>query len=455
MIRDKKKIYAEANDERTVTKASTLDANKFVTRPSENSTQPNTSRMVSTINIPARSLLVLGSSNTIEPFNYNSPNKLIGTDDNGNLAVFERNYLPSTPPKNREPIGDWLGSTQPDGILKSVQIFLEGPAWYEIEMSGCGGGGGSGAALVESEYADLKDGMPGGSGGYYKGTFSIREGTTCTIEIGCPGGGASGYIVDYTGKTAKLTNGPNGGDGGYTPIVYHGTFSGVDGAKQSLESRYQLGGKGVNGGADGGSVTGWKSSTGTADVYTGAGAGGAAVGGYGGEGGSSGPYAVSDTSLSSVTVPGYLGGAGGAGGGFGQGGNGGDGWSKAAETYGNGGIGYGAGGGGGCANATAQELQYAGCGGGGGGGTRFVCNDFEVLCGGGGGGCGGGYIPTVSHIDGRSAGSNGTNNKYISTQNGAMGGRGGTGLHKGEKVTRDTSGTTGTRGWVSLWRCVE
>ena len=449
MIRNKRKIFGEANDERTVlTVPDKLAPNKFVTRLKESNEHPDTSRIITTLGIESNSLLILSESDKIEPFKFSGPGRIIGTDDKGNVIAFERRVLPPSPPKGRTLILEKYGSTRPDGIVINLNEYLSGPYWYEVEVSGCGGGGGSGSGLAEHD--DLVDGMSGGAGGYFKGTFQVREDTICIIQIGCPGEGAQGYITDYTSKTAKLTQGPNGGAGGYTPTKYMNS-KGNDGQKQDLTRRNQTGGTGINGGASGGTVYGWKTDS-YPESYSGAGAGGGANGECGGAGGNSGPFGVSDATMSNVPHNGNIGGAGGAGAGFGTGGAGGNGWSKATEKYGNGGKGYGAGGGGGCQNATDAQLQKVGCGGGGGGGARFVCNDFEVLCGGGGGGSGGCDIES-QHSDGRHKGQDGGNNKNSTRGGGASGGTGGKGVSTNMKVTRNTSGTTGSRGWIKIWRC--
>ena len=458
MIRTKNKILAEANDPNTVVMPDNIPANKFIVGTGSYFSQTSANNTVEHPSIKVltqgkRQLIYENRDHMIQTFNYNYSNRLIGADANGQLALFERNALPDTPPENRELVTEIYGATQPNGIMVDTSITLTGKHWYEIEISGCGGGGGSGTALATN--TDLIDGKEGGPGGYYKGTFAVMTDVVCRVQIGCPGGGAKGYVVDNTSNTATITQIPSGGDGGYTPILYEDSAAN-DGENDVLTHRSSIGGLGINGGANGGTVIGWKWRT-AGDLYVGAGAGGGANGEYGGAGGNSGPFNVADSTLSTTAINGYIGGAGGAGGGFGQGGNGGSG-AATENPEGQGGISYGAGGGGGCSNLNSTQLTSSGCGGGGGGASRFLCpttisGELEILCGGGGGGSGACDI-SAQHTDGRHRGSAGRNNKNTAVGGGATGGLGGSGVSVDMKVAKNTSGTTGSRGWIKIWRCL-
>ena len=437
MIRDKNKIYGEANDEATVTAPAPLLPGKLVVGDG--------GHRIKTFNPGPKRLIVsktISSFSNADSVSYNEPNKLVGTDGSGNLVLFNR--TPPTPPAGRVLVAEVYGHTSPAGVLQQTTITLTGGFFYEVEVIGAGGGGGGGIRAHADDYRMLS-GFRGGRGGYYKGIFALGTTTTATLQAGNSGGRADSLTYTMSGSLVVLGSN-RGGDGGRSPVLFSGTGNNGKNAKDyffDYSTNLIYGGEGINGGANGGNT---RAEPKTYSLAEGVGAsGGGANGPFGGPGGFSIVYNTSLSYLSSS------GGGGGAGGGFGLAGNGGGNGDNTIK----GGQGYGGGGGGTGLGYGNNHYNYSGGGGGGGGGSRFNCGDFQVLAGGGGGGAGAGAGVTTVLPDG--TGSNGANNMDYNLGGGAQGGTGGTGafmtpIPAGQ--TRDTRGANGQRGIVRIWRCV-
>lgn len=437
MIRNKSKEYGEVNHPDTAVASRELSPNKFIVI----SSGPNP--VIKELDIPPKSMLIIDSNQRVSYFTYGTPNRLIGTDETGELTNFERYALPVVPPPKRELIAELIGDSEPFGILKYMKVDLIAPYYYEVEVIGAGGGGGGSVFIYNSKNEKAVEATIGGEGGYYKGIFSVLKPIDALLQAGCSGGGGGGHSILLKSNTIAIgTNTFGGGEGGRTPILYSGT-GGKGGNAIYDDITKRLGGGGVNGGANGGDVDG-VGEIGTTSIGSGS-AGGGANGPYGGQGG----YFIGSAG------PKFHGGAGGgAGGGFGIGGDGGDSINGAIIIKGS--RGYG-GGGGGYGIVTNEDKRLSAGGGGGGGGSRFKCGEIEILCGGGGGGAGGGggedTIDNVSTYNG----GNGKNN-----QNEAVGGGNNYGLTSGLKVYEyiernvvvKTVGMNGGPGIVRLWRCI-
>lgn len=440
MIRDKNKIYGEANAESTVLVEANMLPNKYVI-----GTNHGTKTTVKTIQ-PLSSLMTIDAQGKPYAFPLNTPNRLVGVNGSLQLELFERITIPDSPPSRRELVAEVLGSTTPGGALASKTITLEGPHWYEVEIIGAGGGGGSG--IVTPLPNNNGNGTDGGEGGYYRGTFPVTVTRLATIVAGAAGGAAAGWGASKSGKSIVYTGDNAGGEGGRTPIIYEGVGGTGVGTVAGTETD-NAGGLGTNSGANGGSSTG-KSKTATPVGTNGTGGGGA-NGEYGGNGGNFVGDTATNGPAGSYILIYYGGGGGGAGGGFGVGGPGGN------MTYNNGtkvgGSSYGGGGGGrGVVETNGTSLRLSGGGGGGGGGSRLLSLPLDIRCGGGGGGAGGGTCTYGSSTSG-SAGKNSVN---------AVSGGGNNKGHCGLLLTPDdvesstkvysTKGTNGGRGVVRIWR---
>ena len=309
MIRDKNKIYGEANHEDTVTVPTPLLSGKLVVGDG--------GHRIKTFNPGPKRLIVsktLASNSNADSVSYNEPNKLVGTDSSGNLVLFNR--TPPTPPAGRVLVAEVYGHTSPAGVLQQSTITLPGGFFYEVEVIGAGGGGGGGIRAHVDDYRMLS-GFRGGAGGYYKGIFALDATTTATLQAGNSGGRADSLVYTMSGSLVVLGSN-RGGDGGRSPVLFSGTGNNGGNAKDYYYNNYTnltSGGEGINGGANGGNA---QSETKASDRAEGVGAtGGGANGPFGGPGGFSIVYNTS------TSYPSSSGGSGGAGGGFGLAGNGG------------------------------------------------------------------------------------------------------------------------------------
>ena len=81
MIRDANKIYGERNDPNTVTADGTLADGNLMVGAGNKKIKPLT--------VSGKSLLYTDGSKVLKSFPYGTPNKQIGTDANGNLALLD------------------------------------------------------------------------------------------------------------------------------------------------------------------------------------------------------------------------------------------------------------------------------------------------------------------------------------------------------------------------------
>lgn len=79
MIRDNEKIYGEMNDPNTVLTTGTLESGKFVVGAGN--------KGVKTFDPGAKRILYTNASGEAQGFNFNTANKVIGTDASGNLVL--------------------------------------------------------------------------------------------------------------------------------------------------------------------------------------------------------------------------------------------------------------------------------------------------------------------------------------------------------------------------------
>lgn len=430
MIRDKTKIYGEPNSPYAVSVEPDLIANKYVVTAG--------SRKLKPYNPGGKRIMTTDINGNVSSFNHNQPNKLVGVDQNGQLALFTP--IPKEIPAGRVLIVDRSGVTDPGGPLQYLSVNLEAPYYYEIEIMGAGGGGGAGVGKATTDI-NLISGTDGGDGGYYKGFFLL---TIPTIADICPGnaGGRGEGLIHYRAGAGSSVVGINfGGEGGRTYRLYldapnNGLVPVYDAAYAGPEVK--AGALGINGGANGGNSEVELGAIG--EVRGVGGTGGGANGPYGGNGGNS-VYLDNSGIIASGS-----GGGGGAGGGFGLGGT--NGFVPGTMSYVQG-AGGGAGGNG-VVQAT-NDYKFSAGGGGGGGGSRFVCGNIQILCGGGGGGAGAGF----GGLKASTPGSPGTNNIDSEVGGANNGGAKGIGLNTGTpSYNHDCRGTNGGAGRVRIWRCV-
>lgn len=442
-IRTKTKLFGEPNSPNTVLAPTSLVPNKYVVGSG--------GKTLKTLVPSGKSLMYINQNSKLAAFPLNTPNRLVGTDGNGNLTLIVRSGIPSTPPAGRELISEVYGSNISSGAIGSKTITLEPGYWYEVEVAGAGGGGGGGA-IADYFANNSHPGKKGGNGGYHKLTFSVLEAIIATLQAGNSGEGGKGMAFLLQDDDYIYTGNNDGGNGGRSPVLYGGVAAKGGNANPEVNT-VRAGGNGNNGGAAGGRSGFGGSST---DARTNAGAGG---------GGANGPYGGAGGKFDYPEDTSYLdsaGGGGGAGGGFGIGGAGGDIVVELA-VRGSGGKGYG-GGGGGAGNTARtyddpiynpQNKRFGAGGAGGGGGSRFVVGDLEILCGGGGGGAGGGNVADADYTEG----GNGKNNKNSTEGGGGTGGVGGVGVNTANdvlvnNVSINNNGQNGQPGWVKIWRCV-
>lgn len=341
---------------------------------------------------------IVYNNNGIKSFKLDTPNRIVGTDQNGNLALFERRVLPDKPPANRVLIHTKRGLSTAQSPITSGSITLEGPYWYEIEVVGAGGGGGGGTIIKNTKYA-LKSGGVGGDGGYYRGQIAVSKTRELKYQLGCPGGGAIEPTWQKSGKKVTSVGRTQGGAGGNTPFLsrYKDTTYSDEARYNTMDGKQAMSGTGYSdtnlpggSGIDSGASGGGSYSNQVRACNTGAGA----LGPYGGRGGT-----YRGTGGGNTVVPGA---GGGAGGGFGQGGFGASRLRESSFGYPTYSLtasaqnksvtdspakSYGAGSGG---SGSATGAYAGGAGGGGGGGVYVTSGDFELLVGGGGGGAGAG-----------------------------------------------------------------
>lgn len=436
-------MYGEANHEDTAIIKTELVPGKLVVDAVNGNTQK-----LSTLNTVSRAIPFVDKSNLPNIFELDRLNSFVCTDDNSNLVLVQQVTLPEVAPLGRLILNTAKGSVTPDGSIGKSEIMLKANYWYEIEVLGAGGGGGAGAI---SDYTTKVstvnlDGAPGGSGGYFKGLFSITQDTLAILEAGCPGGRGLGHYINKVGGSIILSSNTMGGDGGRSPISFPDTGGNGGQAKWGVTGN-RLGGSGINDGGYGGGVLGNLGLPAESEVGS---AGGGANGSYGGYGGS----CIYEPPVGNnyTTGPGA---GGGAGGGLGVGGDGGIAITADSEVIKYSGIGYGGGSGGRGSihkdGLNTIDYQYSAGAGGGGGASRFRCGDIDVICGGGGGGasCGRGPLQT---------GAPGYNNQDANVGGGALPGAGGIARGKPDMLNNqsyETHGFFGSPGVVRLWRCVE
>ena len=444
MIRDKDKIYVELNSPDIVLVPSDLVKNKYVVSGGD--------RNIKAFNPGAKKIMITDSEGNAASFSYNQPNRLIGTDSNGNLELIPQ--APPVPPPNRILLVDTLAS----GITQLV-LPLDPYYWYEVEIIGAGGGGGCGFgrdhALI-GQAGDFLDGTKGGDGAYIKKLFKLSMPVNATIMVGS--GGVRGRGLGWwsavgASNVAPVANTFNyGGNGGRTPILPVDTpvepNDGLNPVYQFdglLSPNSRLGGIGVNGGANGGDSYVDIGNIGVdpvpSDTQGVGGSGGGANGPYGGKGGTSDYRDNAGVSGSAA------GGGGGAGAGLEVGGAGGyhNRPDYSGRSFGGGGGGWGV--------VIGLDCYHLSSGGGGGGGASvFQWGDNIIICGGGGGGAGAGYggekhctpgEPGISNTEG-----------YTVAENGGFAG---TGCNfadiVGTSITKVCNGGNGGIGIIRLWRC--
>ena len=433
MILGKNKIYGHVNDPDTAIAKTSLSPNRYVF--SSGGSAPT----LETKGSP-RGLLAIDNAGNPTFVSYAEPNKLIGINSLGQLTLFPKKVIPSSPPEGRQLVLEIYGSSTPSGTIGSNTLTLDYPFYYEVEVLGAGGGGGGGVIYASNENPhSSKNGTPGGAGGYVKMTFLVTAPTQALLQAGCAGGAGGGWTYSQNvldGYSNYITGNSLGGLGGRSPIVLPGKGNAGGDATNGVSTR--LGGLGIGVSAgNGGDANG-------VEIPGSGSAGGGANGRYGGNGGRfNGSY---------VKTPGLQdsgGAGGGAGGGVGEGGNGG--------SYGStpGRIGYGGGGGGHGVirsySPTNINVRTSGGAGGGGGASRFVAGDLEIICGGGGGGAGGGSTDAGFNT----AGGAGKNTKTGVLGGGGSGGSGGTAVSLDTLLSMyTTNGNSGARGVVRLWKCV-
>ena len=362
------------------------------------------------------------------------------------------------------------GSNMPSNQLNEGNYLITEPGWYELEVSGGGGGAGSSVAYTNELISFIAKGGRGGRGGYYKSIIKItKPNTVINLFPGNAGGGAEGFKVYKTGKSVQIDGQSRGGDGGrnFKIAGYTGKGNSGENVERGIippQSYTSNGGMGINGGPYGGfssiensTYYGMRQSAG----------GGGASGPYGGKGGNC---------YNRITIPidtCSSGGGGGAGGSFGNGGDGGR--RDLRDRYGGFGYGYGGAGGGAGANSTdavgSTDLDklkgspYSGAGGGGGGGTRLFIPtlDIEILAGGGGGGAGGALTSSTSILSYVGDGEDGINNiNNLTSILGSKGGESGESVNindtsnipEGKSLAINMSGKNGEPGYVRIYKCI-
>lgn len=82
MIRDKNKIYGEANDPNTVLAAGTLGVDRYIVGAGN--------KGVKQFAPGAKRILITGADGLAGSFAFGTPNKAIGTDGNGNLVLLDQ-----------------------------------------------------------------------------------------------------------------------------------------------------------------------------------------------------------------------------------------------------------------------------------------------------------------------------------------------------------------------------
>ena len=90
MIRTKNKILGEVNDRNTVISETKLKPNKYIVSAQEDSLDY---RIVKEANFGSKKILYTNANGELKTLNYDLPNKYIGTDENSNLSIFNRNEI--------------------------------------------------------------------------------------------------------------------------------------------------------------------------------------------------------------------------------------------------------------------------------------------------------------------------------------------------------------------------
>jgi|LGOV01.1.fsa_nt_gb hypothetical protein len=459
MVKDINKDYGEVNSEDTVLSELDLTADKYVVSAD--------SKVVKKFDPGAKQILVTDDDGNADSESYATPNKYVGTDENGKLELYQGLYIPEVAPPGRELVLEVLGNDFSAAALKASALTLSGTSWYEIEIAAAGGGGG-GSSWRSGAHVDGSDGA---RGGWFNETFIVNGDKDSTIQysLGTPGqGGAGPYHDEYKGDKTVKGYSP-GGQGGKSPIVY----SGVAGAAPVTGPLYEQETKGGPGlgalaGADGGGRE--QIGLGTADSYYQAAptaGGGGANGPHGGEGATANYWSSYEMIATAGTDRIAIGGSGGAGGGLGLAGNGSydENWpSKAAQGQGGGGGGMGTPSG--YANAGYNSTgATAGAGGGGGGASKVLLTNIrltkdgsrisfhELITGGGGGGAGASSKTTETGWQdngGVTAPVAGGNN-----QDSNLGGGGTAGVKSstyGNTTTTEVRGGSGGAAYIRIWR---
>lgn len=85
IIRDSKKIYAETNDPNAVIATGILTDGQLIVGAGN--------KGIKTISLPSKSILYTDANGILKTLSYNSPNKYIGTDEDGSLVLKDNSEI--------------------------------------------------------------------------------------------------------------------------------------------------------------------------------------------------------------------------------------------------------------------------------------------------------------------------------------------------------------------------